>query len=39
MKAFLTGFFRRMTPYLVMRKMVAAKTPAIPGATTQAAKT
>jgi hypothetical protein len=39
MNAARTGFFLFITPYLVTRKIIAAKAPAIPGAMTQAAKT
>lgn len=37
--AALTGFFLFITPYLVMRKRMAPKEPAMLGAITQAAKT
>jgi hypothetical protein len=39
MKAFLTGLLRRITPCLVIRKMIAPKTAEIPGAMPQAANT
>jgi len=39
MKAIRTGFFLFITPYSVMRKIIAPNAPAIPGAITQAANT
>jgi hypothetical protein len=39
MKAFLTGLLQRITPCFVIRKMMAPKPPAIPGAIPHAAKT
>lgn len=38
-KPFLKGVLRSRTAYLVMRKMMAAKHPEMPGAMAQAAKT
>lgn len=39
MNAARTGFFLFITPYLVIRKIIAPKHPEIPGAIAQAAKT
>jgi hypothetical protein len=38
-KAFLTGLLQRINPCFVIRKMMAPKPPAIPGAIPHAAKT